>query len=105
MVALFMLQLTFLSVGVFLGSVMKRYKQANSVAVSLLLGTYFLSIITGLDKSLDFLKYFTPFKYFDAGVLLRESRIEPIFIGLSLIIVTMSMIGAYLTYSRRDLYI
>jgi ABC-2 type transport system permease protein len=103
--ALFILQLIFLSIGVFLGCAMKRYKQASSVAVSLLLGTYFLSILSTLDNNLAFLKYFSPFKYFDASVMLHKSRIDPTFLGLSLAIILVSMAGAYLTYSRRDLYI
>ncbi len=105
MLALFIMQLIFLAVGIFLGCVMKRYKRASSVAVSLLLGTYFLSVISSLNKNLEFLKYFSPFKYFDAGVLLRESRIDLAFVGLSLVIILVSMVGAYLTYARRDLYI
>jgi len=105
MLALFFLQLIFLAIGIFLGCAMKQYKRASSVAVSLLLGTYFLSVISSLNKNLEFLKYFSPFKYFDAGVLLRESRIDLAFVGLSLAIILVSMVGAYLTYARRDLYI
>jgi ABC-2 type transport system permease protein len=105
MAALFTMQLTFLAIGIFLGCAMKQYRRASSVAVSLLLGTYFLSIISGLNDNLGFLKYFSPFKYFDAGVLLHESRIDVGFVGLSLAIILASMVGAYLTYGRRDLYI
>jgi len=105
MLALFITQLIFLAVGILLGCAMKRYKRASAVAVALLLGTYFLSVISALNKNLGFLKYFSPFKYFDAGVLLRESRIDLTFVGLSLAIVLVSMVGAYLTYARRDLYI
>ncbi len=105
MLALFIMQLTFLAIGIFLGCAMKQYKRASSVAVSLLLGTYFLSIISGLHKDLEFLNYFSPFKYFDAGMLLRESRIDVTFVWLSLAIILVSMVGAYLTYARRDLYI
>jgi len=105
MLALFVMQLTFLSVGIFLGCALKRYKQASSLAVSVLLGTYFLSIVSTLDANLDFLRYFSPFKYFDAVVLLHESRIDLAFVGLSLVIVLVSMAGAYLTYAERDLYI
>jgi ABC-2 type transport system permease protein len=105
MLALFIMQLTFLAVGIFLGCAMKQYKRASSVAVSLLLGTYFLSVISGLDKDLDFLRYFSPFKYFDAGLLLHESRMDMTFVWLSLAIILVSMVGAYLTYARRDLYI
>jgi hypothetical protein len=38
-------------------------------------------------------------------VLLRESRLDLAFVGLSLAIIVLSMVGAYLTYTRRDLYI
>jgi len=105
MLALFIMQVTFLALGILLGCAMKRYKRASSAAVSLLLGTYFLSMVSGLNKNLDFLKYFTPFKYFDAGRMLHESRLDLTFVGLSLAIILVSMVGAYVTYARRDLYI
>ena len=105
MLALFFLQLIFLAVGIFLGCAVKQYRRASSVAVSLLLGTYFLSIVIGLNKDLDFLKYLSPFKYFDAVVMLHESRIDVTFVGLSLAIVLVSIAGAHLMYARRDLYI
>jgi len=105
MLALFLMQLIFLAIGLFLGCAMKQYRRASSVAVSLLLGTYFLSVISGLHKDLGFLKYVSPFKYFDTGMLLRESRLDLTFVALSLAIVLVSMVGAYLTYARRDLYI
>jgi ABC-2 type transport system permease protein len=105
MLALFIMQLIFLSVGIFLGCALKRYKMAGSAAISLLLGTYFLSVVSALNKNLDFLKYFSPFKYFDAAFLLKESKIDIAFVGLSLAIILVSMVGAYMTFARRDLYI
>jgi ABC-2 type transport system permease protein len=105
MSAIFIMQLIFLSVGIFLGCAMKRYKRASAVAVSVLLATYFLSILQALNKDLDFLKYLSPFKYFDTAFILRESSLDLAFVGLSLLIVVVSMVGAYLTYARRDLYI
>jgi ABC-2 type transport system permease protein len=105
MLALFIMQLIFLAIGIFLGCAMKRYKRAGAVAIALLLGTYFLSVISGLNKDLEFLKYFSPFKYFDAGLLMREARLDVTFVLLSAAIILASMVGAYLTYARRDLYI
>jgi len=105
MLALFILQLIFLAVGIFLGCAMKQYRRASAAAVSLLLGTYFLSVVSVLNENLDFLKYFSPFKYFDAVVLLNDSRLDLTFVGLSLTIILVSMVAAYLTYARRDLYI
>lgn len=105
MAALFILQVVFLAIGILLGCAMKRYKRASGVAVAILLGTYFVSVISGLDANLNFLKYFSPFKYFDPGVLLRDARIDVGFALLSVVIIAASMTAAYITYSRRDLYI
>lgn len=103
--AIFIMQLIFLALGVLLGCAMRRYKRVTAVAVAVLLGTYFMSIVTALNEKLDWLKYLTPFKYFDPGVLLRDSKLDLGFVGLSLAIVVVSMAGAYLAYARRDLYI
>jgi len=105
MLSLFILQIIFLAVGVFLGCAMKQHKRANSIAVSVLLVTYFLSIVSGLQADLEFLKYFSPFRYFDPALLLRDASIDMSFVALSLGIIVVLTTGAYFTYARRDLYI
>ncbi len=105
MIALFLMQMIFLAVGILLGCAMKHYKRASSLAVSLILVTYILSVFSGLNKDLEFLKYFTPFNYFNPVIMLSESRLELPYIGLSLAIIAACLAGAYLTYAKRDLYI
>jgi len=105
MLAFLIEQMIFLALGIFLGCAVKKHKQAGSIAVWLLLGTYFLSILVGLNKDLDFLKYLTPFKYFDAAQLLHESRLEMPFVLLSVAIIAACMAAAYASYAKRDLYI
>lgn len=105
MLALFFMQMIFLSIGIFLGCALKQYKRASSTAVSLLLATYFISIAAAMNEKLDFLKYVTPFKYFDPGTLLHESKFEPVYLWLSALIIVVALAGSYFSYSRRDLYI
>ena len=105
MIALFIMQMIFLAAGIFLGCALKNAKQAGAVAVALMLGTYFLSVFSALSEKLEFLKYFTPFKYFDPAKLLHESRIDLAYVALSAGIIAVCLVGAYLTYSKRDLYI
>jgi len=105
MVAIFIMQLIFMAMGILLGAAIKNHKKSGSIAISILLGTYFISIIAGLNEDFENLKYFTPFKYFDPAMLLHESKIEPVYLWLSLGIIVVSMVGAFLAYSRRDLYI
>ena len=74
MQAMFGIELIFLAIGLLLGCAMKQYKLSSSAAVAIILVTYFMSILSSLQEDLDFLKYFTPFKYFDAGALFRQLR-------------------------------
>ncbi len=105
MLAFLIMQMIFLALGIFLGCAMKKHKQAGSVAVSILLGTYFASILAGMSKDMEFLKYISPFKFFDPFTMLHESRIDVAFVLLSLAIIAGLISGAYLTYAKRDLYI
>jgi ABC-2 type transport system permease protein len=105
MLSFFILQMVFLALGIFLGCAMKKYKRAGSIAVAILLGAYFASIMSGLNKNLEFLKYISPFKYFEAAKLLNESTLEWTFVMLSVGIIIVCLAGAYMTYSKRDLYI
>jgi ABC-2 type transport system permease protein len=105
MEAMFVIELVFLAIGLLLGCAMKQYKRASSVAVSIILTAYFLSILSGLKQNLEFLKYFTPFKYFDAGELFRNGQMSATYLLLSAAIIVVCVAAAYLAYNRRDLYI
>ncbi|MBI5291059.1 MAG: ABC transporter permease [Chloroflexi bacterium] len=105
MQAMLSIELIFLAVGLLLGCAMKQYKLSGSTAVAIILTTYFMSIISGMQEELDFLKYFTPFKYFDAGELFRTGRMDGTYLLISATIIVVSVIAAYWIYDRRDLYI
>ncbi len=59
-----MIELIFLAIGLLLGCAMKQYKLSGSTAIGIILVTYFLSIMAGMQKNLDFLKYFTTLQVF-----------------------------------------
>ena len=105
MAAMFTIELIFLAIGLLLGCAMKQYKRSGSTAVAIILGTYFLSVMSAMQEKLDFLKYFTPFKYFDAGKLLSTGQMDGNSLLLSAGIIVVCVTAAYLTYNKRDLYI
>ena len=105
MQAMLMIELVFLAVGLLLGCAMKRYKYSGSTAVSIILIAYFLYIISGMQENLEFLKYFTPFKYFDAVDFLQSGGLDGFYLLLSAAIIVVSVIAAYWVYNKRDLYI
>jgi ABC-2 type transport system permease protein len=105
MLAFLLMEMIFLALGILLGCALKQHKRAGAAAIAILLGSYFASILSGMSTKMEFLKYFSPFKYFDAALLLRESRLDLLFVGLSLAIIAACLLGAYAAYQRRDLYI
>jgi ABC-2 type transport system permease protein len=105
MQAMFLIELIFLAIGLLLGCAMKQYKRSASTAVAIILAMYFMSILTVMQENLDFLKYFTPFKYFDAGELFLSGAFDNTYLLISAGIIVISLALAYWTYNRRDLYI
>lgn len=105
MQAMFLISLMFLALGLLLGCAMKQYKRSGSLAVSIILGVYFMSIVSGLDDRLDFLKYFTPFKYFDAADLYHKGSFNGLYLTIAAVFIVLAVGAAYWTYNRRDLYI
>lgn len=105
MLGIFIIQLIFLSVGMLLAAVIKRYKKSGSIGVSILMVLYFASIVMSFSEDLDFMKYLTPFKYFESSYILRELSYDGVYVWISLAIVIGSLIGTYIVYPRRDLRI
>ncbi len=103
--AMLAIELIFLAIGLLLGCAMKQYKLSASTAVGIILVTYFMSVASALHKKLDFLKYLTPFRYFDAGELFRKEKMDGGYLLLTAAIIVVCVAAAYWTYNRRDLYI
>lgn len=105
MQALFAIELIFLAVGLLLGCGMKQYKLSSSAAVGIILVTYFMSIASGMEERLEFLKYFTPFKFFDSQELFHSGELSATYLLISAAIILVCVSAAYWIYNKRDLYI
>jgi ABC-2 type transport system permease protein len=105
MQALLVIELIFLAIGLFLGCAMQQYKRTGSTAVAIILVTYILYMLSSMQDNLDFLKYFTPFRYFDAGDLLQAGHMDAGFLAISAAIIAACLVAGYWIYNKRDLYI
>ena len=105
MQGMFVIELIFLAIGLLLGCAMKQYKRSGSTAIAIILTAYFLSIVVSMQANLDFIKYFTPFKYFDASQLLSSGKMDVTYLLLSAVIIVVCVVAAYWLYNKRDLYI
>jgi ABC-2 type transport system permease protein len=103
MLALFILQVLFLSIGSALGSIMKTTRKASSINTAIILGAFFLSVAVDLYDKIDFLKYATPFKYFDANSLLNGGAYSIVSIVLCVILTGLCLVCTYVKFGSRDL--
>lgn len=103
MVGLFFIQLIFFSVGALVAGTTHRPKAASSTATSVMFLAFLLSFVINLNEKLDFLKFVTPFKYFDAGTIMTDVALDPVFVALSLVIIVLATLGTYRFYAARDL--
>ncbi|WP_318505646.1 ABC transporter permease subunit [Bacillus sp. T3] len=103
MLGMFLLQVLFMTIGAALASIKKKPKTAASVATGILLLTYLLSIIIDLNEDLDPLKYFTPFKYFEAANVMFGNGIETIYVGISIGLSAVLAFFTYIFFKKRDL--
>ncbi|QOR66953.1 ABC transporter permease subunit [Cytobacillus suaedae] len=103
MVGLFILQLVFMSIGSVLAAIIKNSKKAASIATAILLSVFILSIAIDMNESLEPLRYFTPFKYFEAKQILSGTGYQNIYYILSLPIVIILVTLTFTFYKKRDL--
>ena len=105
MLAMFLIELVFLSMGTMLACVSKTPRRVGTMAIGLILWFYFFSIIAGMHEKLGWLKFLTPFGWFNASDFFKSGRFEPYALVLTGVTVVFFLFTAYAVYDRRDLYI
>lgn len=102
MAALLAVQAFFLATGVFFASLTGKHSLATGAATGLLLLLFVIFVITDIFGRTDFLRYLTPFKFFDAKVLMA-GKYENIYTLITVLCVAAFVFFAYRFYRRRDL--
>ncbi len=104
-IALLLIQDLFLIIGLSITAIIKHPKKASMITLSILLGTYFLSLIADMTDKLKFLELFTPYKYFDAKDYFVVQDLDHTTIVLVLLLINTLLVFAYNKYNKRDLTI
>lgn len=103
LMAAFLIQMIFLSLGLFIAAFAKVFKKSGAISVAVVIVLYMVSVIQPLSDSVSFLKYFTPFMYFQASDILQKGGYGGVYLLLTALIVIVSLTGVFYIYPRRDL--
>ncbi len=101
--ALFLLELLFFGIGLFLAAVTKNSKRASSFATMIILGTFMLKVIIDLNEKARPLRFLTPFYYYSANTLMFDRTVDLPFTILTLLLATAGTCACYYFYQKREL--
>lgn len=105
MAGLFVIQVLFLALGALVAAVNPRPKTSSSLAASLLLATYLATVVTQINERMDFLRFLSPFSYFDAHDIVGHDSLNFAYVVLSAALVIVMVAATYRLYARRDLVV
>lgn len=92
-------------IGASFAAIMRRPRRAGMYSAAVLLATFIISAFVDLTDKLGFLRYTTPFKYFDAKTIFSEGSYDILYIVITVVAVTIMLAGSQVAYKNRDLNI
>lgn len=102
MPSIFFLQLWFLMIGAAFAAIMRHPRHAGMYSAAVLLAAFIISAFVDLSEKLNFLKYVTPFKYFDAKTIFAEHSYSATYIVITVVAVIVLLAGSSAAYKNRD---
>ncbi|MGI8313750.1 ABC transporter permease subunit [Halobacillus mangrovi] len=104
-IGMLILQVLFLGIGTMVGASYKKSGKAATLSSAILLLAFLLSVAVDLSDALDGVKYVTPFKYFEADQVMYGGGLDPVLVGVSVVLVAILSALTLLFYRRRDLHV
>ncbi len=105
MLAALVIQLVFFSLGFMLIGIFKDSRLPGRIIAAVVFVEYLIYVFSKLTEQLDWLRYLTIFRSYDAVWLLEYQRLPLIDVAICGGVVLVALIVGYWRYSRRDLQV
>ncbi|MFC7442986.1 ABC transporter permease subunit [Laceyella putida] len=102
-IATVLLHLTFATISFALSALMKKTRSIVSISLGIVLGSYFLNIMSGVTEDLEDFKYLSFFKYVDAADIVKNNAIDALYVWIMVAVILVSVIFAYVYYQKKDI--
>jgi len=99
----YLLHLFFWGIGLFLSVFVVKARAFYPLSIGVVLGLYFLSILSTLSDRAENLRYLTPFQYVDAADIVEDARLAPVSLLVIGMVVVVSVAATYVFYRRKDI--
>lgn len=100
---LILVQFMFFSLGVLVSVVIPKIRAVLPISISTVFGFFFVSMLSSIigDKVI---RYISPFKYYDAAYIIKNSAYDSKYILIELIFIIVSIIASYIIYCKKDIH-
>ena len=101
---IFLIQLLYIAVGLTISMLITRHKRAGTFVAAVALATYMVSLIANMGETAKFLRFFTPFEYFNAIDVMHGHEIGLFgFIAVPVLIVLLGT-TSFTLLEKKDIY-
>lgn len=87
----------------FLSTFTHKTKKTLGISLAIVFISYFLQIVSELDRSTEFLKYFSVFTLADIRNVITNISINPIMILISIILTIILLLLSIINYNKKEL--
>ncbi|MEH7272029.1 ABC transporter permease subunit [Neobacillus vireti] len=97
----FLVQLIFLAIGIFISVVVPKIKSVLPVSLATVFAFYFLGMFSSGDEGK---RYLSPFKYFDTAYIMDNSGYEASFLAAGAVVIVAAIVASYYIYAKKDIH-
>jgi ABC-2 type transport system permease protein len=98
-----MLQVMFAGLGIFIAVLVRRLKSVVGVGLSVVFTLFVMNLMQAiLDE--PWLRYFSPFQWFEKTYIFYNSSYEWPLLGMWALVTLVSLVGAYVVFTRKDIH-
>lgn len=100
---MFFVQLIFMALGIMISVIAGKINSVISVSLSTVFGFYILGSL-GSILGEERVRYFSPFRYFDAAYIIKHAAYETSFVVVGIVFIIAAIAGSYLVYLKKDIH-
>lgn len=99
----FILQMIFASLSFLISVFVTKSRKVISIALGIVIGLYVIDLISKLTDEFEYLKYISPYEYINAVSIVNDETIKPLYLGISVLIIGVSLTLAWYFYRKKDI--
>lgn len=89
----------------FISTFLKKTKAMTGISLGLVIGTYFIHVISLMSDKLKFINYINPHEYFSSRYLIINEHLNYRYLLLTIIIIIISLSLTFYRYNKKELTI